>query len=195
MLLHPWKLTAKNDDLISSHGFPFSSFVNFRCPSSFSRVWSPFYASYLCLLVKEKQTPLAGGICTHIGPQVYWRSLTDFWGRVLFQQKPFKCFSVTGLLDYQQHDIGVSGGTSVLLLEDDPACFWGVKVYFRRKKSFWGGSLKIYAPHSLKTNITPENRPSKNRKESPSNHPCSERLLLVLRRVALFNGFLSQQVI
>ena len=143
----------------------------------------------------REATPLAGGICTHIGPQVYWRSLTDFWGRVLFQQKPFKCFSVTGLLDYQQHDIGVSGGTSVLLLEDDPACFWGVKVYFRRKKSFWGGSLKIYAPHSLKTNITPENRPSKNRKESPSNHPCSERLLLVLRRVALFNGFLSQQVI
>lgn len=41
--------------------------------------------------------------------------------------KTFKCFSVPELLNNQQHDIGVSGGTSVLLLEDDPACFLGGK--------------------------------------------------------------------
>ena len=85
-----------------------------------------------------RATPLAGGICTHIGPQVYWRSLTDFWGRVLFQQKPFKCFSVTGLLNYQEHDIGGAGGTSVLLLEDDPASFWGGKGLFSAEKIVFG---------------------------------------------------------
>ena len=135
-LVRPQKLTAGTGTQkwrFSSDDFPFQSFANFRFHVNF-----PGYKRHFMLLTFVcwwRATPLAGGICTHIGPQVYWRSLTDFWGRVLFQQKPFKCFSVTGLLNYQQHDIGVSGGTSVLLLEDDPACFWVVKVYFQRKKN------------------------------------------------------------